>query len=1236
MKQRIKKTISLLDSLARIRTVRNKQKSVIGLVESPKTVTLYPTSNLTLGAGYPIIDLYKAVIQTPKGDDGRFDADAVPEGASVWITVTAPGSPLYGRPILITKRPDGLFVVTGGAGQAADSRRHMVLTGTPKKTKRDESLEEAVEEAKNFNAPIITARKKLTNEAKKEVREAAKDMREALGISETNKSEMLKKRDEVQHHILEKLGGGDENKSAAKRITDTIMRQYVQTNGQVNGQVERERAKKIATLKTRLGMRLDREHSEETVEEVVEPEEMLGVTDTIPDEVDMSEEDLRDIEAVEQFENDYRAPMEMTLPDIEPLAELTPAQQEHEIAKHFEKQAEDFFDDAREVIEVEDDSIISQDEEQESSWSEAPTLTLGNDIQTLDLKNPEKVEEAIEKVKEYWETRGKIGHFTEQIKKVPMASVTPSTVQGLMAEGLEPLSWEELEQKVETDLDAYMRDNQAVAMYEAIGEHWNSEISIAERVQNNRKDSAMQFHVNAGASSALTALGKKHVGVRFDASKLINEGNIELAAASMAMEVARKYGSTSEKYSEIVDTVREYNSINQKVTEAKTMQRHKKLHKEWTTLQNQKEAGELLDKVKISGLEAENLILQRANLGTAMGSLQSSATFYDYLERMKGEKRSPIMSINLGPHEDSVESVISKLGLKKDYEVDMSDPHNYQLKVNLMSLAKHVREAPDVAAQASKYEKLKNDMRGVTVDSNDHMVVEDFKVPKWNKTFKGNNGEDIEYKWRVEQRNDMQWLNEATKKTYDNPEGMGGGLITRVTGAGKTNTALGFFAFKMAEDPKYKGMVVVPRGRAAQWVEEANKFTDLNVELIPDGTAKSQVDDIIENSKPGTIYVMGHREASRSHDVIGVLQEDDNYKFGGLVIDEPQELQARGQSGNIGALGKRLMKLNFKHRVGLTATPARRNPTEAYDLIKWSQGSAKQLGSKAAFVRTFSGFGSGTNAEDEGINQAFHDTIAPFISGGRLTNPDFKVNRSNIEMNRSNAQVQEQIRIEREAPAYIDRRRKEIMQEARENPRSSMRTGRNWENTLARRATQLARREVEAQHQANMDGGNYKTNSKLQSFKQRIEDAGEDKKHVVFVNSTTQRKALTDMFKDMGLTQQQYKNIASGTGSMSGKEMSARAKAFKNDPKVRFIMIDRTSSSGYNLQSGDALHIIGAPEDAATYLQSQGRVARMPRKGDVEIIDYRYGDNPVEQAKFNSIDTQLKVLRAASPGMFVE
>jgi len=121
----------------------------------------------------------------------------------------------------------------------------------------------------------------------------------------------------------------------------------------------------------------------------------------------------------------------------------------------------------------------------------------------------------------------------------------------------------------------------------------------------------------------------------------------------------------------------------------------------------------------------------------------------------------------------------------------------------------------------------------------------------------------------------------------------------------------------------------------------------------------------------------------------------------------------------------------------------------------------------------------------------------------------------------------------------------------------------------------------------------------------------------------------------MGYTQNDIKSIASTTYSsgLSGREMAARVKKFRKGD-IPFIMIDSKSSSGYNLQTGDQLHVIGTPPEAANYVQAQGRIARMPRKGDVDIKTYRYADSPTEQAHWNDLDAQIKLLRATAPGLF--
>ena len=146
-----------------------------------------------------------------------------------------------------------------------------------------------------------------------------------------------------------------------------------------------------------------------------------------------------------------------------------------------------------------------------------------------------------------------------------------------------------------------------------------------------------------------------------------------------------------------------------------------------------------------------------------------------------------------------------------------------------------------------------------------------------------------------------------------------------------------------------------------------------------------------------------------------------------------------------------------------------------------------------------------------------------------------------------------------------------------------------------------------------------------------------DQKHVIFIDSRTQRETVMNMIRDLGYTGTQVANIAgAATSGLTGTQMAQRAREFQTNPKMKLALIDKTSTSGYNLQSGDAFHVLGAPLDASEYLQGIGRIARMPRKGNIEVHSYKYSDNPVEQAHWNSLETQIKILKAVAPAMVTE
>ena len=144
----------------------------------------------------------------PLNEDGTVNYDGVGVGDSIWVTVTEESSPLKGRPIIITKRPDGLFALTGGAGFNAqsertgiktrtDAMRHLVMTGKPKKTKADEELDVIQEETEKKNEPFIQKRKELMEEGKQQLDTVYHKFNEAINIKESDRIAIKKNRDEL-------------------------------------------------------------------------------------------------------------------------------------------------------------------------------------------------------------------------------------------------------------------------------------------------------------------------------------------------------------------------------------------------------------------------------------------------------------------------------------------------------------------------------------------------------------------------------------------------------------------------------------------------------------------------------------------------------------------------------------------------------------------------------------------------------------------------------------------------------------------------------------------------------------------------------------------------------------------------------------------------------------------------------------------------------------------------------
>ncbi|MEK6861722.1 MAG: hypothetical protein AABY07_07165, partial [Nanoarchaeota archaeon] len=438
----------------------------------------------------------------------------------------------------------------------------------------------------------------------------------------------------------------------------------------------------------------------------------------------------------------------INLPNIEQIRDLTPEQQESQIANYFDQQAE--------IYSTGDDRPIHPLDEK------VPQVKIGDHIEPLKLESREDLVQAVQHVKQYWEKRKTAELQASGIKKVPLTPAYASTIadlrESIQASNIE-ITMDELEQKTEENYQTWIRDNTALAFYDAVAEFWNDDISLTNRLNDKDKsDLGMKFHIDSGAATALTALSKDYLGLKLDTLKLIQGGNIELAAASLAYHVYNKQGMTNQEYSSIVNKVKQFNTYNQENTEKIALDRHAKLNSQYKEIQRQKEAGELLDKVRISTLEMNSLLEQRTNLGSALGSLQASATFLDQLERLPKQK-DDVISVNFGGNKNAAESFIDRFKLTKKASLDNSDPDNLAVKVGLSSLDKTVSEEKDLQAQFDEYEKIKTDMSGTTEDELGNLTVDKYDVPFWKKEFVPEGGDTPqEYKWRVEQRNDINWL----------------------------------------------------------------------------------------------------------------------------------------------------------------------------------------------------------------------------------------------------------------------------------------------------------------------------------------------------------------------------------------------------------------------------------------------------------------------------------------------
>lgn len=1248
-----------------------------------------------------VASVLKGVIRTPMSG-GRVDYGSVPVGSSIWVTVKDESSPLHGRPILITKRPDGLFALEGGSGfshwhddKKVAARKHMVLAaGAPKSTTADRAMAGKLAE-RDAKKAELSEQMKVQRESRKV---ASADARKAFGLPEDvtfSKADNIRHRDKVQQLFVD----GGATPEEAKTFASSVVREFNGMTKRYLGYMKVRRAQKAhevvggPMLEVADGDTQDDPHAtlahDDAHELQVDVQAMVdGILKANEEKKKRKKRSLtpQEAEAEAQSLGDEQVDDQLGALDQPADGEGEPDQS----AVVAPDKESEFTDDS---VNPTDDTVsfdAPSEEEQEQAPAPPPpppppppkiTLAKAAEWQASDFDAAKSALDAFRREHVARNGAKVIKQDLEQYKDLRLISPTAVDRQTLAADGLS-----------DDDFDDLMEQYRQIAtipaagaFYSAVGEHWNDDIPYADGIGG---------FAEKGAVSAVTGIlgDDAMLDSRIDVGGIVRRLGIEGAAYALAGDIIANHGKElvdlpggkkQGKIDNLINKLTNYNAKNQREAEDKALRRHDELKRQGGLIEQMIDSGDLavddvpegedkpdLHAVPSAALKAiqaranaegtrllaENIAAQRENLGVGLGSLQMSATLLHALEstRKLAGARDPQaqwVTLHFGDNKEGRDEAMKamKVGagaLVPDHDLRMG----YSLKVDTTRLKRYIGKMKVDSARNQDWEETKSSQAGVK-DVGGQEVVPDYKVPFFKDTFTDADGVEKPSLFRKNQRNDIEWLRKS-----------GGGVITRTTGAGKTNTTLGFYAQQIAERPHYHGVAVVPNKRGDQWAKEASNFTTLKTHTVPDNATAAQLDQHLREyaASPGGVLIIGHKQAARAAEALQKMYEAG--KLHGMTIDEPQEMMGRSKLAKLTGGAQNVMKVGAKaetvtnkkgesrvvrrpdpafNRIALTATPAKREAVQAYDLVNWT--NPKQLGPRVKFRSAFSGYGEGTNAADNALANMVGKEIAPYVSGDEHVNNPFALNVQEHLVARTPEQAQRQRDIEASSKTDMADLTQAKFESLKKNPANASKAKKD----LMAEAKDHARRTIAERHRENLDSGAYSEdergnkklidasgaaagNAKIKAMMQTIEAAPRGQKHVIFINGKLQRAAVMAALKDKGYSPNAIKNMTEG----SPAEVEAKKHAWKTGGgDVPFLLIDRNGASGHNLQEGDHMHILAAPDDAAQMLQAQGRIARGNKRTDVTIHNYKTHDSPFETASWEGIDRGMKLMAATSPGL---
>lgn len=930
--------------------------------------TAYADAGLAVPAyGAPRVQiraLMKSVVRTPmKG--GSVDYDAVPAGSSIWVTVKDEHSPMHGRPVLITKRPDGQFALEGGSGvshwhddpereKKIAARRHMVMaTKSPDKAKADEGQVKDQAKVAQKNEERATA-KAARDDAAGQTREAVGiDADQRIGRRDRNKIADTGAQ-KLQEHGL----SPEEAQGAAKHLPSAVQEAK-------NRVVAHHVAARVDSAHGVSGGRLARTDDHQPAQE----QRSVGFRDRpegLPShgsaQVKVSHGAVA--EAVKRAKR-AKGGGDLSQPEMEQAV--------------------------KESVHVQVDQKLATPGSDDQGAGDLPVA----DIPEWKPGTPEEANGAVQAFQREAQARGmKPGDVTpDEVANGEQQAVPAKAIDRDLtdAEGLSDSAYDTL-------MDQYRQASKAPeagAFYRALGEHWSSPHDYA---------ASLAGHVARGASEGWQEVARYGLsGGGIDVPDLVNRLGVDAAAHVLAAHALAQKGGDAKGVDTLVRAITASGGQRIKAVEQAALSRHADLQGEAGALARalDKEpgagAGDAARRADLQAAHASNINQQRATLGGALGHMQMRATFLHALARfgkaMKagtGSEGVPV-ALSFGDDERAADEAALALRAPQGAIHKLHDiRHGWTLQVDATRLQAAARQADQRGKELATARETQRD----------DQPAEDYAVPGQAPQIPDGHGGHASIRWTPMQRDDIDFLHKSS-----------GGVLAGSRGGGKRLAALGWAAKQAAADPGFRGVVSTDEGGATAFrTLAASRFPGLKLHGLPPHADEKDVTKAIRDfgTSGGGLLVLPHGSLAARHRNQIARLADEGAIHGHILDNPPQDGDGRGRA--MTDAGHDLAQMTAGtdvRRVALTDHHPVEQPGLAAQLAHWAHPDKVSATDMGRAREAASGLHDPTEANDSAIQRQIVDGLAssvaaaPFARSGANETPQQALQRVRAEDRRA-------------------------------------------------------------------------------------------------------------------------------------------------------------------------------------------------------------------------------------------